>query len=233
MHFSACPLPLHREGPESDLRPFSFAPASFPLDGEAREWRIVSLALPSVSRVDRRMILPPRSTVLTTPRLRLRPSDAADAARAFEIRSDPAVSRMLSRARFPPDPDETAAWFDDHPREWTEGLAFRFAIERERRMIGLVDLDDVSMDGQEAEIGIWLEQADWGNGYAGEAARAILDWAFGPLGLTRVRAGHAEDNAASARLIASLGFRRVGEVVVPSRSRGEDVLQHRYDLHRP
>ena len=79
--------------------------APFPLEGEAREWRIVSLALPSVSRVDRRMILPPRSTVLTTPRLLLRPSDPADAARAFEIRSDPAVSRMLSRARFPPDPD--------------------------------------------------------------------------------------------------------------------------------
>jgi RimJ/RimL family protein N-acetyltransferase len=178
------------------------------------------------------MILPPRSTVLTTPRLLLRPSDAADAARAFEIRSDPAVSRMLSRARFPPDPDETATWFADHPCEWTEGLAFRFAIARERRMIGLVDLDDVSMDGQEAEIGIWLEQAAWGQGYAGEAARAVIDWAFGPLGLSHVRAGHAKDNAASARLIASLGFRRVGEVAVASRSRGQDVLQHRYDLHR-
>ena len=145
---------------------------------------------------------------------------------------DGAMGTLLQAHRFV-EADFRGTRFADHPREWTEGQAFRFAIERERRMIGLVDLDDVSMDGQEAEIGIWLEQADWGHGYAGEAARAILDWAFGPLGLTRVRAGHAEDNAASARLIASLGFRRVGEVVVPSRSRGEDVLQHRYDLHRP
>jgi RimJ/RimL family protein N-acetyltransferase len=175
---------------------------------------------------------PARSIVLPTARLLLRPSDAGDAYRAFEIRSDPTVSRMLSLARFPPDRDETADWFADHPREWAEGLAFRFAIEQEGRMIGLVDLDDVSVDGQEAEIGIWLERAAWGQGFAGEAARAILDWAFGPLGLARVRAGHAGDNVGSARLIASLGFRHVGDVTAPSRSRGELVLQRRYVLHR-
>ena len=175
---------------------------------------------------------PPRSTVLTTARLILRPSDAGDAGRAFEIRSDPAVSKMLSLARFPPDRDETADWFADHPREWAEGLAFRFAIERQRRMIGLIDLDDVSVDGREAEIGIWLEQTAWGQGYAGEAARAVVDWAFGPLGLTRIRAGHAQDNAGSARMVESFGFRHVGDVAAPSRSRGEEVLQRRYVLHR-
>src|SRR3990167_10166989 len=113
-----------------------------------------SLAPNLASRVYEPMHRPPRSTILTTPRLRLRPSEAADAARAFEIRSDPAVSRMLSLARFPPARDETADWFADHPREWDEGLAFRFTIERERLMIGLIDLDDVSVDGQEAEIGV-------------------------------------------------------------------------------
>lgn len=178
------------------------------------------------------MHLPPRTTVLATPRLRLRPSHGGDAARAFEIRSDPAVSRMLSLARFPPARDETDDWFADHPREWAEGLAFRFAIERDVRMIGLVDLDDLSVDGHEAEIGVWLERACWGQGYASEAARAVLDWAFGPLGLTRIRAGHAEDNAGSARMIAAFGFRHVGDVAAPSLSRGADVLQRRYVLER-
>lgn len=163
----------------------------------------------------------------------LRPSHAGDGQRAFEIRSDPAVSKMLSLARFPPALDETADWFADHAREWAEGLAFRFAIERQDRMIGLVDLDDVSVDGQEAEIGVWLEQRAWGCGYATEAVRAVVDWAFGPLGLTRIRAGHAADNAGSARMVATFGFRHVGDVAAPSRSRGEDVLQRRYVLHRP
>lgn len=178
------------------------------------------------------MHLPPRTTVLATARLVLRPSHGGDAPRAFEIRSDPAVSRMLSLARFPPAWTETAAWFADHPREWREGLAFRFAIERHGRMIGLADLDDVSVDGQEAEIGVWLEQASWGRGYAGEAARAIVDWAFGPLGLSRIRAGHADDNAGSARLVETFGFRHVGDVAVPSLSRGDEVVQRRYVLER-
>lgn len=179
------------------------------------------------------MNLPSRSTTLATPRLLLRPSDAGDAARAFEIRSDPAVSKMLSLARFPPARDETADWFADHPREWAEGLAFRFAVERDRRMIGLIDLDDVSVDGQEAEIGVWLEQAAWGRGYASEAARVVVDWAFGPLGLRRIRAGHADDNAGSARMVETFGFRHVGDVAVPSRSRGAEVVQRRYVLDRP
>ncbi len=178
------------------------------------------------------MHLPPRTTVLATPRLILRPSHGGDAARAFEIRSDPAVSRMLSLARFPPARHETADWFADHPREWDEGLAFRFTIERERLMIGLIDLDDVSVDGQEAEIGVWLERACWGRGYASEAARALVDWAFGPLGLRRIRAGHADDNAGSARMVETFGFRHVGDVVVPSLSRGAEVLQRRYVLER-
>lgn len=178
------------------------------------------------------MILPPRSTHLHTPRLLLRPSNGGDAARAFEIRSDPAVSKMLSLARFPPDEAEITEWFADHSREWAEGLAFRFAIERDRRMIGLVDLDDISVDGQEAEIGAWLEQTAWGRGFATEAVDAVINWAFGPLGLSRIRAGHAEDNHGSAKITSAFGFRPVGEVVVPSMSRGEDVIQRRYILER-
>lgn len=175
---------------------------------------------------------PPRSTVLTTPRLTLRPSDGRDARRAYEIQSDPAVSRMLSLARFPPSLDELEDWFADHPREWAEGLAFRFAVLLGGQMIGLMDLDDVSVDGEEAEVGAWLDQDHWGEGYASEGALALRDFAFGTLDLKRLRAGHAEDNAGSERILAEMGFRHVGDFTVPSLSRGEDVLQRRYILER-
>ncbi|MBP7704814.1 MAG: GNAT family N-acetyltransferase [Caulobacter sp.] len=163
----------------------------------------------------------------------LRPSDLRDAARAFEIRSEPAVSKMLSLARFPPSLAELETWFDDHPREWTDGEAFRFAILLHGRMIGLADLDDISVKGDEAEVGIWLDPAFWRDGYGSEAMHALLGFAFDTLGLQRLRAGHAEDNVGSARILAALGFRHVGDFVVPSLSRGEDVRQRRYILERP
>jgi len=174
---------------------------------------------------------PPR-TSLHTPRLLLRPSDGRDAARAFEIRSSPAVSRMLSLARFPPALEELEIWFADHPREWTEGLAYRFAILLDGKMIGLADLDDVSVDGEEAEVGLWLDEAHWRRGYGEEAARGLVGFAFATLGLTRLRAGHADDNAGSAHILAELGFRRIGDFSVPSLSRGEEVVQRRYMLDR-
>ena len=50
----------------------------------------------------------PRKAIATA-RLALRPSTAADAARAFEIQSDQAVTRMLRMASFPPDRAEIEA----------------------------------------------------------------------------------------------------------------------------
>lgn len=170
----------------------------------------------------------PRTTITTT-RLALRPSSAADAQRAFEIQSDWAVSRMLRMASFPPDRAEIEAWFADHPREWAAGKAYRFSAMLDGRMIGLVDIDEIT--DSEGEIGYWFEQAAWGQGFASEAARAVVRFAFA-AGLLSLRSGHAADNAASGRVLVRLGFRLLDRVERPSRSRGEAILQCRYQLAR-
>jgi len=176
---------------------------------------------------------PPPPVTLRTPRLLLRPSDGRDAARAFEIRGNPAVARMLSLARHPPSLAEMQEWFADFPRQWRDCEAFRFAILLEGRMIGLIDLDDISVAGDEAEVGCWLDELSWSSGYASEAGQALFGFAFGTLGLTRLRAGHAADNLASAAIVEAFGFRHIGDLLVPSLSRGEEVLQRRYLLERP
>lgn len=166
--------------------------------------------------------------MITTTRLRLRPSTAADAQRAFEIQSDWAVTRMLRMASFPPDRAEIEAWFADHQREWAVGEAYRFAATLDGRMIGLVDLDGIAAD--EGELGYWFEQAAWGRGFASEAAKAVVRFAFTDACLLSLRSGHAIDNAASGRVLTGLGFRLLDRVERPSRSRGETILQCRYRL---
>lgn len=168
--------------------------------------------------------------MIATARLVLRPSSAAGAQRAFEIQSDWAVTRMLRMASFPPDRTEIEAWFADHPRQWRDGEAYRFATLQDERMIGLVDIDEI-VSG-EGELGYWIEQAAWGQGFASEAARAVMRFAFAEAGLSALRSGHAADNAASGRVLAGLGFRLLDEVERPSRSRGEIGLQCRYRLTR-
>lgn len=167
---------------------------------------------------------------LLTARLRLRPSRRPDAERAFEIQSDRAVARMLRMAAFPPNPHEIQEWFAEHERQWLTGEAYRFAVEREGRMIGLVDLDEIAAD--EGELGYWLERNAWGHGYASEAAREVVRFAFERAGLVRLRSGHAADNVRSGKVLLKLGFQWKDTVRLPSRSRGEDIEQRRYVLER-
>jgi RimJ/RimL family protein N-acetyltransferase len=163
-----------------------------------------------------------------TKRLMLRPTSSTDADRAVEIRSDWDVSRMLRAALFPPDLEDARRWFEEHEREWLEGKAYRFAIEVKGRMIGVIDVDGVQRG--EGQLGYWLERAAWGQGYATEAAEAVIGFAFRDVGMVRLRAGHAIDNPASGKVLAKLGFNPVDIVEHFSRSRGENVRSCRYLL---
>ena len=165
---------------------------------------------------------------LRTQRLSLVPADPAHAGRIFEILSDWDVGRMLRTMAFPPDRTEIDAWLADQPRQRASGEAYRYAILVDERVVGMVYLDAIA-DG-EANLGYWLGRDAWGLGYAGEAARAAITLGFDRLGLHRLRAGHAEDNAASGRLLSKLGFVPLDIVERPSRPRGGTVRQHRYVL---
>jgi [ribosomal protein S5]-alanine N-acetyltransferase len=173
----------------------------------------------------------PARLLIHTNRLVLRPSTVADAARAFEIQSDWRVTQMLRMASFPPDRQAMIDWFAGHEREWLAGTACRFAAELDGRMIGLADLDGI--DGLQGELGYWYEQDAWGRGYAFEAASALRDFAFGDLGLSKLKSGHAADNAASGRVLTKLGFKPLDIVEVFSNSRGENIRQCRYTLRAP
>jgi len=74
--------------------------------------------------------------------------------------------------------------------------------------IGDLALHGRADDARQAEIGYTLARAAWGLGLATEAVGALLDYAFGPLGLHRITATLDIANARSAALLARLGFRR-------------------------
>ncbi len=160
----------------------------------------------------------------------LRATEPSDAVRAFEIQSNWNVTRNLRMAGYPPDLADIVSWFALHTDDWRSGSAYRFAILCDNRMLGVVDVDGIR-DG-DGSIGYWLEEAAWGRGYAGEAARAIVRFAFEDIGLRSLRSGHAADNTSSGRVLLKLGFEHTGDTMVPSRARGEGILQRSYSLLR-
>jgi RimJ/RimL family protein N-acetyltransferase len=62
-----------------------------------------------------------------------------------------------------------------------------------------------------AEVGYLLGKSWWGRGYASEAARAAMDWAFRERGFDRLLSLIDPDNAASIRVAERLGETLRGE----------------------
>ncbi|MEO6717444.1 MAG: GNAT family N-acetyltransferase [Novosphingobium sp.] len=94
------------------------------------------------------------------------------------------------------------------------------------RLIGCAGL---SPYGDDVELGYWIARSHWGQGYATEAAQAVLQLAKA-LGHRRVVAGHFVDNPASGRVLTKAGFRRTGTVAPRySLGRGGDAPAVEYE----
>ncbi len=63
-----------------------------------------------------------------------------------------------------------------------------------------------------AKLGYAVRAADWGRGYAGDAAGALIGFGFRELGLHRISAAVGPDNAASVAVLRRLGFSYEGRI---------------------
>ena len=155
--------------------------------------------------------MPLATPTLHTARLRLRPFISADADALFALQSSAYVLRYWDA---PPWSEMVrAARFIAACRQMAEeGSGARLAIDRvsDRTFIGWCGLTRWNPDHRSASMGYCLDDAAWGHGYATEAARALLQWAFETLDLNRVQAEADTRNVASARVLEKIGFVREG-----------------------
>lgn len=149
--------------------------------------------------------------VLSTERLLLRPFSGTDADALYALQSDAHVLRYWDS---PPWTDRSRAdGFLQRCREMAEdGSGVRLAIDRrdDDAFLGWCSLSRWDPTYRSGALGYCFGEAAWGHGYATEAARALLGWAFDTLDLNRVQAETDTRNAGSARVLEKLGFQREG-----------------------
>ena len=63
------------------------------------------------------------------------------------------------------------------------------------------------------ELGYWIAEEYWGNGYAFEASDAIIKRAFDELGVSEIYASYRIGNDQSKRVLEKLGFEYYTELV--------------------
>ncbi len=98
------------------------------------------------------------------------------------------------------------------------------------RVVGEVNLHCRSRDHRQGEFGFVLHPDHHGRGFATEAARAVLDLGFGPLGLHRIEGRCDVRNTPSTRVMERLGMRREAHFVHNEMFKGEWGDEYVYAL---
>ena len=144
--------------------------------------------------------------MLETRRLRLRRLRASDEPALIALDSDAEVMRYVGSPPGARPLDETIARVRqrivaDH------GGAGWWAMEgKDDGVFHGLGLLLPMPDGGDLEVGYRLARRSWGQGFATEAAAALVEYAFGTLGLARLVAVAYPDNRASRRVLEKLGF---------------------------
>jgi RimJ/RimL family protein N-acetyltransferase len=161
---------------------------------------------------------------LDTERLLLAPLRPADADELVEVLADPGLHRFIGgrpatlqelRARY-----RTLAAGSGRAAE----LWWNWTVRRraDSRAVGTVQATLTRRDGGWSAEVAWVIGVAWqGQGYAAEAARALVAW-LAAQGVEEIVAHVHPEHAASARVAARAGLRRTGELVD-----GEQVWRRR------
>ena len=147
--------------------------------------------------------------IIETARLRLRPLTDADMDRYLIMAADPEVTRYVSPSPIPRAHAEAAA---KHYRRQLETKGYGYwAIEVKggSPFGGIILLQDVKFTAAftpAIEVGWLLPREHWGNGYATEGGRAVLDYAFTTMKLAEIVALTAAGNIPPQRVMQRLGM---------------------------
>lgn len=155
--------------------------------------------------------MPLATPTLQTERLLLRPFAESDAEAIYALQSNARVLRFWNA---PPWTERSRAdVFIAACRKMEEDESgARFAIETrdQNAFVGWCAMFGWNPIYRSLGIGYCFDESAWGKGYATEATRAMLHWAYAVLDLNRVEAELDTRNAASARVLEKLGFQREG-----------------------
>jgi 8-oxo-dGTP diphosphatase len=157
-------------------------------------------------------VAPPSGPALRTTRLLLRPLAAADAPAFHRLINDWEICRRLPDAPFPYPAQLATDWIEaaEHDRAAKRAEQFALVEAASGTLIGVAGLR-MPKGQKTAELGYWLGRAHWNQGFALEAARRLVDWAFAALPIGQLTATVAADNDVSVALLHRLGFVQSGK----------------------
>jgi RimJ/RimL family protein N-acetyltransferase len=164
---------------------------------------------------------------LTTERLVMRPPHEVDVAQLIELADNRHVAEMLARMPHPYGEAEARSFLAmaAAPRS---GAVYALTLKEGGAFVGCGGLNATDRG---LELGYWIGEPYWRQGFATEAAHALVDLAFARTSIQVLHCSTRVINPASRRVIHKCGFQYAGQGMVNSIVAGQ-VPVERYRLDR-
>ena len=177
---------------------------------------------------------------IRTPRLRIRPNQVGDGAI-----TSAAVAETWDELH------KWMRWAENRDAFTAESMEIRnrhvmasFILREGIELIGIeaatgtaviwCGLHDIDWQGRQCDTGWWVRKSAQGQGFATEAANALVRYAFGALGMRRVGLTHSGGNEASRRIAERLCFSfegiQRGANILPGGKNADRYCYARFDL---
>ncbi len=172
------------------------------------------------------------SETIKTARLLLRPLGEGDLVSLAAALNNYRIVRNTARIPWPYSLDDAREYFG-RVGQADPGTLQLMIVERIRPdiVLGAIGYEKEAA-GHTAELGYWLAEPVWAEGFGYEAARAVTAHGFEVAGHERLVASYRHDNEASRRILDRLGFRIVGHDMMYSRGAGHETPVARLELTR-
>jgi ribosomal-protein-alanine N-acetyltransferase len=179
---------------------------------------------------------------LETPRLILRPLRLSDAREVQYLAGDPDIARTTIQIPHPYPDGAAEEWIASLPDKFDQRREVNFAVTLKRgkgdrshlserpegghhacRVVAQIEPDSffqligavclrLELEHDRGEVGYWIGKSFWGQGYATEAARAVVSHGLEFWRLNRIVGGFFASNPASGRVLQKLGFQPEGRM---------------------
>lgn len=162
---------------------------------------------------------------IETERLLLRGFTRADAEAVRRLADNFNIARHTLNIPHPYGPGVAENWIAGHARLWQLRTSASWAITSagEGTLLGTITLTWINRT--RAELGYWIGEPYWGNGYCSEAVRALIAFGFERLELKQIIAEHLRGNPASGRVMQKAGMRHTGSRRKPDRDRRQADME--------
>lgn len=141
-----------------------------------------------------------KSSIVKTQRLILKPMEDEEIRKLIDGTSDPELKKAYNEML-------VSCMKDGASRVWY--APWKILLSKTEVHVGEIGFKGPPVH-HSVEVGYGIDPPYQGNGYATEACKGLIEWAFRQQGVLFIEAEVANDNVASLRILEKLGFKPNG-----------------------